>query len=102
MKAWTLDPETAVVISAGTESYEHAVSRALESQNAIGWEHTFRGFLSLEWGHIYYTAEDITPPEVQRTRSVSLVSMYIKAFQVGCHCLAFLPEVLPVQQQSMD
>ena len=80
IKAWTLDPAIAVATSAGAKSYEHAVSRAMASQHAIGWENIFRGFISIEWGHIY-TAEDKTPPEMRRTRSVSLVSKYIKAFQ---------------------
>ena len=78
--AWTASPETTVMVSAGTEAYEHAVLRALESQRSIGWEHIFRGFLSMEWGQIYI-AEDKTPPEVRRTRSITLVSKYILAFQ---------------------
>lgn len=80
VKAWTSSPERAVAVSAGTEAYENAVTRALASQSSIGWEHIFRGFISLEWGQIY-TAEDKTPPEVRHSRSISLVSKYIKAFQ---------------------
>jgi hypothetical protein len=49
-----------VAVSTGTKSYENAVTRALESQLAIGWVLIFRGFISLEWGHIY-TAEDKSP-----------------------------------------
>ena len=62
IKAWTLNPEAELEVSAGTKSCENAVTRALESQLAIGWVHIFRGFISLEWGHIY-TAEDNPPPQ---------------------------------------
>jgi hypothetical protein len=80
IKAWTLNPAAEVAVSAGTPSYETAVTRALESQRSIGWEHIFRGFISSEWGQIYI-AEDKTPPDVRQSRSISLVSKYIKAFQ---------------------
>ena len=71
IKAWTRDPETAVVISAGTKPYEYAVSRALESQTAIGWEHIFRGFISLEWGHIYTAEERIKLPQQQKCHALA-------------------------------
>jgi hypothetical protein len=62
MKAWTLDLETAVAVSAGTKAYKYAVTSALESQMDIGWEHIFRGFISLEWGRCINTSRSETHP----------------------------------------
>ena len=80
--AWTLDPKDKVEITAGTLAYAFAVTWAMESQKAIGWEHAiFDGFVSVRLGHIYTTAVDSSPPEGRRTHVISLVSKLIKTLQ---------------------
>jgi hypothetical protein len=37
-----------VEIAAGTLAHEFAVTWAMESQKAIGWEHIFDGFVSIK------------------------------------------------------
>ena len=80
IKNWTLDPTAEGHSSTNTVNSEAAVSRAMASRQAIGWEHIFRGFVSLEWSN-FYAATDFTPPEARRTRAISLLPKFVKGFQ---------------------
>ena len=73
IKNWILQPQAEVTSPADTVSSEASVTRAMESQTAIGWDHIFRGFVSIEWSNFYATA-DTTSPEARRTNAVSLLS----------------------------
>ena len=80
VKVWLLDPATKVDISSPTVGLESSLNRALASQESIGWLNLFRGFVSVDWGHIY-PVTDHTPVEERRERAKSQISSIIMALQ---------------------
>ena len=56
------------------------IQRAIASQTVIGWANLCRGFVSIEWGHIYKD-EATTPPDKRRSQAARLLPTYGKTFQ---------------------
>ena len=52
---WTHTPRNLTVITPVDEALgiQVAIDQAMTSQHHIGWVHFFRGFVSLDWGHIF-------------------------------------------------
>ena len=53
VKHWTHTPSDTMNLISEVHGFQHAIDRSVKHQTAIGWINMFRGFISLEWGHIY-------------------------------------------------
>ena len=49
-------------VKIGILSAQNEVHRAIETQTEIGWLHMFRGFVSIDWGHVNMEADLIPNP----------------------------------------
>jgi hypothetical protein len=62
IKCWIQDSSKPTMVKIGILSAQNEVHRAIETQTEIGWLHMFRGFVSIDWGHVHMDAE-IAPNE---------------------------------------
>ena len=62
IKCWIQDPSKPPTVKIDILSAQTEVHRAIETQTEIGWLHMFRGFVSIDWGHIHMDAEIVLKP----------------------------------------
>jgi hypothetical protein len=82
IKVWTLTPEVSISINPANALFgiQPAIDRAMASQTKIGWAHLFRGFVSIDWGHIYHASDLIfLTPEDRRIRADKTLTEVIMA-----------------------
>jgi hypothetical protein len=84
IQVWTLHPSQPIAIDPVEEAYgiQYAIDRAMDTQQQIGWLNFFRGFVSLDWGHIY-SVETLVPttPDDRRIQSDKTLVAVIGAVQ---------------------
>ena len=62
IKCWIQDPSQPPTVKIGILSAQNEVHRAIETQTEIGWLHMFRGFVSIDWGHVNMDADVVPNP----------------------------------------
>jgi hypothetical protein len=62
IKCWIQDPNKPPTVKIGILSAQNEVHRAIATQTEIGWLHMFRGFVSIDWGHVHMDAEIVSKP----------------------------------------
>jgi hypothetical protein len=62
IKCWIHDPSQPPTVKIGILSAQNEVHRAIETQTEIEWLHMFRGFVSIDWGHVHMDAEIVPKP----------------------------------------
>ena len=62
IKCWIQDPSKPPTVKIGILSAQNDVHRAIETQTEIGWLHMFRGFVSIDWGHVNMEADVVPNP----------------------------------------
>ena len=62
IKCWIQDPSKPPTVKIGILSAQNDVHRAIETQTEIGWLHMFRGFVSIDWGHVNMESDLVPNP----------------------------------------
>ncbi|KAI2489686.1 hypothetical protein MHU86_24895 [Fragilaria crotonensis] len=86
---WTLTPGGLIVITPldAALGIQVSINRAMASQHHIGWDNFFRGFVSLDWGHIYSltnaTRLTLDANQVQATKTLTTVVMAVQGYSLA-------------------
>ena len=62
IRCWTKDLSQASTVNVGILCTQADVNLAIETQTEIGWLRMFRGFVSIDWGHVNFEEETISHP----------------------------------------
>ena len=81
VKQWTHMPSDTMDLTSEVPDFQHAIDRAVARQTTIGWINMFRGFISLEWGHIYSLTDYSTSWETRQSQSTHQLALVICALQ---------------------
>ena len=84
IQEWTLHPHQPIALEPSDDDtdIQFAIDSAMQTQASIGWLNFFRGFVCMEWGHIYpiFSPVQITP-EDKRIKSDKALTAIIGAVQ---------------------
>jgi hypothetical protein len=62
IRCWTKDPSQPPTVKVDILRTQNDANHAIETQTEIGWLHMFRGFVSIDWGHVNMEAHLIPNP----------------------------------------
>jgi len=79
IRCWTKDPSQLPTVKVGILRTQNDANRAIETQTEIGWLHMFRGFVSIDWGHVNMEADLIPNPSKNMHTYLNQVQKAIKS-----------------------
>ena len=79
IRCWTKDPSQPPTVKVGILCTQNDANRAIATQTEIGWLHIFRGFVSINWGHVHLEAETIPNPSKNMPTYLNQVRNIIKS-----------------------
>jgi hypothetical protein len=79
IRCWTKDPSQPPTVKVGILCTQNDVNRAIATQTETGWLHIFRGFVSIDWGHVNFEEETITNPSEECSTYLNRVRHALKS-----------------------